>query len=131
MAEVESNLRAYLVAQAGVLAVYSTRIYVDRIDPSITTAYPFAIIRTVTESPEYAMDGALPDKTLIQIDTYSTIKSETNTGVAALEVELSAHTGAISSITAGSCFITDIRGDFDPVGQVFRRSMDILISQNG
>lgn len=134
MAELESNLRAYLIAQAGIKAVFGstkTRIYVDRIDPKITVAYPFSIIRTVAEAPAYAHDGALPDTGIYQIDVYSDSKTTVNSGTTAIRDELTGFSGAMSNITVGSSFITNTRGEFDPDSRVFRRSTDVQIAQNG
>lgn len=134
MADAEASLRTFLIAQAGVTAIFgasNTRIYIDRKDEAITPTYPYAIVRTVTEAPGYAHDGTLPDSTLFQIDVYSTAKSTSNSGAAAIRSELDGYSGTIGSITAGSCFITDTRGDFDPDSRLFRRSVDVQVSQNG
>lgn len=131
MAELESNLRTFLVSKSGVTNIFSTRIYIDRTDPKITTVYPFAIIRTVTEAPSYAHDGAMPDTTLVQIDVYSKSKTTVNSGTTAIRAELSGYSGAMSGITVGSSFIINTRGDYDPDGRVFRRSTDVQIGQNG
>lgn len=134
MAELESNLRAHLIAQGGITAIFgssNTRIYVDRIDPKITVTYPFAIIRTVAEAPDYAHDGALTDTGIYQIDVYSDSKTTVNSGTTAIRTELSGFTGALSSITVGASFIVNTRGEFDPDARVFRRSTDVQIAQNG
>ena len=135
MAELESNLRTFLCAQAGVTAIFGAtavcRIYIDRKDEAITTAYPFAIIRTVTEAPAYAHDGALPDTGTYQIDVYSDSKTTVNSGTTAIRAELTGYKGAMSGVTAGSSFIINTRGDYDPDGRVFRRSTDVQIGQNG
>ena len=131
MAEVTTNLRTYLLSKTAVSTIFGTRIYVDHKSEKITTAYPFAIIRTVAEAPDYMMSGALPDRSLIQIDIYSNSPTTADTGKAAIVTTLSGYRGAMSGITVGSCFITDKRGDFEPEGQIFRRSIDIQISQNG
>lgn len=134
MAELESNLRAHLIAQGGITAIFgssNTRIYVDRMDPKITVAYPFAIIRTVAEAPSYAHDGALPDTGIYQIDVYSDSKTTVNSGTTAIRTELSGFTGSLSSITVGASLIVNTRGGFDPDKRVFRRSTDVLIAQNG
>ena len=129
MAEVDSNLRTFLLAQASVTAIFSTRIYVDKI--SVKAVYPYAIIKTVTESPGYAHDGALPDTSLMQIDVRSTAKSTASSGAAAIKAVLSGYSGAISGITAGSVFITNSIPRYDPDERVFIRTIDALISQNG
>ena len=134
MAELESNLRTFLIGKAGITAIFGssdTRIYIDRIDPRITTVYPFAIIRTVFEAPAYAHDGALPDTGMYQIDVYSKEKDEVNSGTTAIRDELTGFSGAMSGITAGHSFIMNTRGDYDPDGRVFRRSTDVEIGQNG
>ena len=131
MAELESNLRTFLLSKSGVSTIFSTRIYIDRIDPRITTVYPFAIIRTITEAPMYAHDGALPDKGTYQIDVYSDDKTTANSGTTAIRAELTGYSGSMSGITAGASFIVNTRGDFDPDTRIFRRSTDVEISQNG
>lgn len=134
MAELLPNMRAYLVAQAGITAVFSasnTRLYVDRIDPKITTAYPFAILRDITGGPDYTHDGALPDTGFAQIDVYSDAQTTADSGRAAIEAELSGYKGTMSGITVGSSFISNKRGDFEPESRIFRRSMDVEIGQNG
>lgn len=135
MAEMESSLRTYLIAQAGITAVFGaslTRIYVDRIDPRIEPViYPFAILRTVDENPDYAHDGALPDNGIYQFDVYSDVKTTVNSGVTAIATELSALTGTVGSNTVGSSFISGKRGSYDPDGRVFMRSIDFIIGQNG
>ena len=108
MAEIESSLVTYLIAQAGIKSAFGsslTRIYVDRIDPRVTTEYPFAIIRTVFQTTPYAHDGALAVTTMVQIDTYSTSKTTVNSGATAIIAELSALTGTVGSNTVGSSFI--------------------------
>jgi len=131
VAEVTSNLRTFLLSKSGVSNLFSTRLYVDHKSEKITTAYPFGIIRTVAEAPDYTLGGALPNRTLIQIDVYSNSPTTADTGKAAIIAELSAYKGAASGITVGSSFIVDNRGDFEPEGQIFRRSIDIQIGQNG
>jgi hypothetical protein len=132
MAELLPNMRAYLIVQAGITAVFGvsdTRIYVDRID--VTAVYPFAIIRDIDGGPDYAHDGALPDTGSVQVDVYSTAQATADSGRAAIETELSGFTGAMSSITVGSAFVSNKRGQHDPDAQVFMRSFDIEIGQNG
>ena len=131
MAEVTSNLRTYLLSVGAVSTIFGTRIYVDHKSEQITTAYPFAIIRTVAEAPDYTLAGALPFRTLIQIDVYSDSPTTADTGKAAITAAMSGKKGTVSGLTVGSSFITDQRGDFDPEGQIFRRSIDIQIGQNG
>ena len=131
MAEVTTNIRTYLLSKSGVSTIFGTRLYVDHKSEKITTAYPFGIIRTVAEAPDYTMSGALPNRTLIQIDVYSDSPTTADTGKAAIITQLSGYRGAASGITVGSSFITDNRGDFEPEGQIFRRSIDIQIGQNG
>ena len=134
MAELLPNMRTYLVSKAGVKSVFgasNVRIYVDRIDPKITTVYPFAILRDISGGPDYAHDGALPDRSFVQIDVYSTAQSTADSGRAAIETELSGLTGAMSCIPVGSSFISNKRGDRDPDIRLFRRSLDVEISQNG
>lgn len=135
MAEVESSLVTYLKTVGGVTAIFgaspNTRLYVDRIDPRITVAYPFLIIRTVAESPGYAHDGELKDTSLIQLDVYSDSKTTVNSGTTALRAALSGLTGAMGAVTVGSSFVKDTRGEFDPGTRVFRRYTDVEIGQNG
>jgi len=131
MAELESNLRTFLLSKSGVNDEISTRLYVDRKDSRIVTAYPYAIIRTVQEAPGYAHDGALPDSGLYQIDVYSDSKTTVNSATTAIRAELTGFSGALSGVTAGAVFVTDTRGGFDPDVRVFRRSTDYQIRQNG
>lgn len=133
MADLEESLLSFLIALAGVKTVFGTpaRIYVDRIDPKTTPEYPFAIIRTVQEAPEYAHDGALKDRGIYQIDVYSTSKTTANSGTAAIRTELTGYSGTMGSVTAGSSFIINTRGGWDPDGRVFRRSTDVQIGQTG
>jgi len=134
MAELLPSMRTYLIAKAGIKAVFGStlvRIYIDRIDPKITTTYPFAILRDIVGGPDYAHDGAMAETGSVQIDVYSTAQSTADSGRTAIQTELSALTGTMSSITVGSSFISNKRGDFDPVSRVFRRSMDVQIGQNG
>ena len=131
MAEVTSNLRTYLLSVSAVSTIFGTRIYVDHKSEKITTAYPFAIIRTVAEAPDYTLSGALPMRSLIQIDVYSNSPTTADTGKSAIGAAVTAYKGAMSGITVGSSFITDQRGDFDPEGQIYRHSIDIQIGQNG
>lgn len=134
MADFESSLRTFLAAQAGVQSSFgasNTRLYIDRKDEAITTVYPYAIIRTVTDAPDYAHDGDLPDRALFQIDVYSDAKSTANSGAAALKTVLSGYSGAMGSITAGSSFVENVRGGYNPETRLFYRSVDVRISQNG
>lgn len=135
MAELEPNLRTFLKSKSGATSIFgaspNTRIYIYRIDPSITVAYPFAIIRTVTEWTDYAHDGALANDGIYQIDVFSDSLTTAQSGATALMAELTGYSGAISNITAGSCFITNIRGMADPDTKVFKRSFDVQIGQNG
>ena len=135
MAEIEESLQTYLCKQAGVTAIFgataSCRIHVDRRDPALTTAYPYAIIRTVTEAPDYAHDGALPDTGVYQIDVYSDSKTTANSGTTAIRAELTGFSGAMESSTVGHSFIVNTRGDFDPATRTFRRLTDVEIAQNG
>jgi len=134
MADLEANLLTYLKTVGGVTAIYGaspTRIYIDRIDKRITVAYPYAIIRTVTEAPDYAHDGALPDRTLVQIDTYSDSKTTASAGPAALVTALSGYAGAMGTMSDVNSYIEDTRGGWFPEARVFRRSLDVAINQNG
>lgn len=135
MAELEESLRTYLCAQSGVTAIFGAtadcRIFVDRSDPTNPTLYPFAIIRTVQEAPDYAHDGALPDTGTYQIDVYSDSKTTVNSGTTAIRTELSGFSGAMNGITVGHSFIVNTRGGFDPDARIFRRSTDVEIGQNG
>jgi hypothetical protein len=135
VADIETSLKAYLCAQAGVTAIFgataSCRIYVDRKDEAADNTSPFAIIRTVAEAPDYAHDGALPDTGLYQIDVYSDSKTTANSGAAAIKTELSGLTGTMSAVTVGHCFVTDTRGEWDEESRTFKRSTDYEIGQNG
>lgn len=134
MADIEANIITFLSAQAGVQAIFGSspsRIYVERKDPAITTTYPYAILRTVTQAPDYAHDGSLPDSGLYQIDVYSDSKPTVNSGEAAISAELSGYSGSMGTATVGASFIEDVRGDFEPDDQNFRRSIDVSITQNG
>ena len=132
MADAEANLRTYLLTVAGVTTAFvssNTRIYIDRIE--VTAVYPYAIIRTVTEATDYSLTAALKDRTLFQIDVYSNVKSTANSGADAIKAALSGYSGAMGTMTAGHCFFTNTRGAYDPDAQLFRRSMDVEITQDG
>jgi len=134
MAELLPIMRTYLLTKSGITTAFGsslTRIYVDRIDPKITTTYPFAILRDITGGPDYAHDGAMPDTSFVQVDVYSDAQTTADSGRAAIEAELSAYKGAMGAITVGSSFVTNKRGDYDPGGRIFRRSLDVEIGQNG
>lgn len=134
MADFESSLRTYLIGLTAIKAAFgstNTRIYIDRMDESITPAYPFAIIRTVNEAMRYALDGELKDDELIQIDVYSTSKTTANSGAAAIKTALSAYKGTMGSVTAGSSFVVNTRGQYVPENRTFLRSMDVQIGLNG
>lgn len=134
MAEILPLMRTYLVAQAGVKAVFGSslvRIYVDRIDESITVSYPFAIIRDITGGPAYAHSTVMPGFASVQVDVYSDAQGTADSGRAAIEAELSGYKGAMGAITVGSSFITNKRGDYDPDSRTYRRSLDVDIGQNG
>ena len=135
MAEIESSIRTFLCGKSGVTNIFGAtavcRVYVDRVDPKITRIYPYAIIRTVTEAPMYAHDGALPDTGVYQIDVYSDSKTTVNTGTTAIRAELTGFSGTMDQVTVGRSFIVNTRGDFDPDTRTFRRSTDVEISQSG
>ena len=134
MAELLPNMRAYLISKAGVKAVFgasNTRVYVDRINEKLTATYPFAIIRDITGGPEYAHDGAMPDRSFVQVDVYSQAQSTADSGRTAIESELSGYSGAMSGVTVGACFVANKRGNYEPESRTFRRSMDLEIRQNG
>ncbi len=136
MAELEYSLITHLLTIGGVTAEFgigtASRIYVDHRDERIKpTVYPFAIIRTVFENTAYAHDGALPDDSLIQFDVYSDDKLTVNSGVTALRTALSGFSGTMSSSNVGSIFVSNVRGSFDPESQVFVRSVDFQIAQDG
>lgn len=135
MADIEANLKSYLCGKSGVTSLFGAtavcRIFVDRMHPSTTVAYPYAIIRTVQEAEEYAHDGELPATGLYQIDVYSSSKTTVNSGIAAIKTELSALTGTVGTAKFGHCFAMNTRGGFDPESNVFKRSTDYEIGQNG
>jgi len=131
MAELEANLLTFMFSLSDITDIFSTRIYVDRKDEAITTVYPYAILRTVTEAPGYAHDGDIPDTSLIQIDVYSDDKSEVNDGVTAIEDNLGGYTGTVGYLSVGRIFVTNVRGAYDPDVRVFRRSIDMQVSQIG
>jgi hypothetical protein len=131
MADVASNLRTYLVGKSGVTNILSTRIYVDHVHEDITIEYPYAIIRTVDEVPDYAHDGALLPTGLYQIDVYSDSKTTAVTGATAIQTELSGTRGTVSGITAGHIFATRMADDYDTDIRIFRRSTDYEVGQNG
>ena len=132
MADAEANLITYLLTKSGVTSVFgasNTRIYIDRIE--VTAAYPYAIIRTVTEVTDYSLTAALKDRTLFQIDVYSTTKSTCNSGADAIKTALSGYSGTMGTMTAGHAFFVNTRGAFEPDAKLFRRSMDVEITQDG
>ena len=134
MADLEASLRTYLIAQAGIKTAFgssNTRIYIDRIDPKITAVYPFAILRTAAEAPDYVMSGETKDRALIQIDVYSTSKTTVNSGAYAIRTVLSGYKGTAGSVSIGSCFVNATRGGYDPDAKIFRRSVDYAIGLNG
>jgi hypothetical protein len=135
MAELESSLVTYLIGLAGVQAEFGSgsthRLYVDHKDERITTVYPFAIIRTVFENSRYAHDGTLPDDSLIQVDVFSDSKTTANSAVTALRTALSGFSGTMDASTVGSIFVRNVRGTFDPESQLFVRSVDFQIAQDG
>ena len=133
MADFEGSLRTYLIAQTGIKTAFgatNTRIYIDRIDESITPVYPFAIVRTVSEPTDYAHSGALADRELMQIDVYSTSKATANSGAAAIKTVLSGFSGTMSSVKVGSAFIVDARSVYSPETRTFVRSLDVQFAQN-
>ena len=136
MAELESSLRTFLCGKDGVTAIFGAtavcRIFVDRNTlPDNPPIFPYAIIRTLQEAPDYAHDGALPDTGVYQIDVYSDSKTTVNSGTTAIRAELSGFKGTMSGVTVGHSFIVNTRGGFDPDARTFRRSTDVEISQNG
>ena len=136
MAEVETDIRTLLMTKAGVTSIFgaspNTRIHTDHKEFSLVEDnYPYAIIRTVTEAPDYVHDGALPVTGLYQIDIYSDVLSTAKSGFAAIKTEMSALTGTMGTSTVGHSFVTDIRGGFDPDVKIFRRSVDVEIGLNG
>jgi hypothetical protein len=132
MADAEANLRTYLLTKTGVTSAFgasNTRIYIDRIE--VPAVYPYAIIRTVTEATDYSLTAALKDRTLFQIDVYSNVKSTCNSGADAIKTALSGYSGAMGTMTAGRAFFINTRGGYEPDAQLFRRSMDVEITQDG
>ena len=135
MAEIKYSIRTYLCAQTGVTDIFGAtadcRIHIDRKSDTEAATYPFAIIRTVTEAPDYAHDGALPDTGVYQIDIYSDAVLTADSGTTAIKTELSGFSGTMEDHTVGSSFIVNRRSDPVPDSKTFKRSLDVQIAQNG
>ena len=134
MAEILPIMRTYLIGKSGITTAFGsslTRVYIDRIDPKITTAYPFAILRDINGGPDYAHDGAMPDTSYVQVDVYSNAQGTADSGRAAIEAEMSGYRGAMGAIAVGSCAVSNKRGSFDPESRTFSRSLDLKIGRNG
>jgi len=131
LAEIEPNLRTYFLAQSSVTDLISTRLYVDRIDPSIEPTYPLAIMQTIIENTDYAHDGELMPRALIQVDVFSDDKSESVTTATTMRDEVSGYSGAIGSLSNVTIFVSNIRGGWDTGTQRFRRMFDVDVRVNG
>jgi hypothetical protein len=125
MADIESNIRTFLLQDANVLSAFAARIYIDKVADG--AAYPFAKLSTVTDSPSYTQDGEYGRQTIFQVDVYDDDKAGCNTNAGYIRAALSGYTGLLSDKTVGMCKITNEFGEWSPDARHFRRMMQVEV----
>jgi len=125
MADLESNIRTFLLQDANIESSFDDRIFIDYVADG--AAYPFAKISTVTESTEYTMDGEAIRMTMLQIDVYDDDKSTCNASAVYIRDKLSGYSGVLSDLVIGRIFMTNARSEWAPEARHFRRMLEAEI----
>ena len=102
---IPSSVRTYLRTDTDVLAAFGQRIFVLYVPDG--TAYPFAVIRTVTDPAFYTQDGESTRETIIQIDTFDDSLSDAYTNAGKIRDALTGYSGVIGSHTVGGIFVRE------------------------
>jgi hypothetical protein len=105
MSDIPSSVRAFLKSDATVLAAFGERIVVQYVPDG--TAYPFAVIRTVSDPAFYTQDGESRRETIIQIDTFDDSLADAYTNAIKIRDALTGHSGTMGSHTVGGVFVRE------------------------
>lgn len=105
MSDIPSSVRAYLKTVSAVSTAFGERIFVLKVPDGAT--YPFAVIRTVADSPNYTQDGESTRNTIIQIDVYDDSISDAYINVDKIRAALTGYSGTMGSHTVGAIFVRE------------------------
>lgn len=101
----EESLIALLLAVSGVTTVVGERVHWNRIEaPAVA---PYVILRTISGTRDYAMDGATGlVESRVQVDCYGSTYASAKTAARAIEAALSGYRGTQGGTEFGGVFLT-------------------------
>jgi hypothetical protein len=102
---IPESIRKFLRTDADTLAAFGERIFALKAPDEVS--YPFAIIRTVADSPFYTQDGESTRVTIIQIDVYDDDIADAYTNLDYIRTALSGHSGTMGDYTVGAVFVRE------------------------
>lgn len=105
MSDIPSSVRAYLKTKSAVYTAFGDRIFVLKVPDG--ASYPFAVIRTVADSPFYTQDGEATRNTIIQIDVFDDSIADAYTNVDKIRTALTGYSGTMGSHTVGAVFVRE------------------------
>lgn len=127
----EEDFSAFVIANAGVVAVMGSRFYPLYLPQS--PSYPAATYQRISAPRDYTSDGAdghVPVR--MQIDVYGERYADARAGADALRLALSGYRGAMGSSTIRGIFLDTDRdlteAGLDQAGpRLYRASLDFII----
>ena len=103
---IASSVRTFLVANTTVKAAFGERIVVQFVPDG--TAYPFAVIRTVSDPAFYTQDGEATRETIIQIDTFDDSLADAYTNALKIRAALTGYSGELETgVSVGAIFVRE------------------------
>lgn len=125
----EEALRAYLIADSGVTAQVSTRVYWGRIAQG--AAYPAVRLTLVSAPRLYSHDGDAGTRaSAVQIDCMATTYGAAKTALRAIIARLTGARGALTGgLTLQAAFVDAERdsNDDDPAQPLYMASADVTL----
>lgn len=124
MADMETALRALVLQNAAIVAVFGQRYYIDRIPDNVT--YPLMRAQTVNDAEQDTHENIWGTKAMIQLDIWDDDKAGCNTSAALVRNWLHRYHGGFATGNA----IIKVRNAPsvpDPETKMFRRILEVSI----
>jgi len=118
MSDIPSSLRAYLVGKTTIAGAFGSRVFVLKVPDGVT--YPFAVIRMVSDSPEYTQDGEAVRSTIMQVETYDDDLASAYSNKELIRAALTGHSGTMGSFTVGGVFVREEQSQWMTDGRHFK-----------
>ena len=124
MADIETGLRALVLINANVTAVFGQRYYIDHIPDGAT--YPLIRAQTITDRDEDTHETSWGTRAMIQLDIWDDDKAGCNTSTAIVRQWLHRYKGGGGSGNA-IIKIQNAPSIPDPDTKAFRRTLEVNI----